>query len=57
MVIYFFFKDGMYHNNKNAAIIYYSGYKEFYLNNKHYGNQNKFTKHLWRKFSKLQAFL
>jgi Na+-transporting NADH:ubiquinone oxidoreductase subunit NqrF len=51
-----FFKNGLYHNDKNAS--YISGkYKEFDLNNKYYGDHNKFTKYLWRKFVKLQTFL
>jgi hypothetical protein len=44
-------------NNKNAAIIYCSSYKEFSLNDKKYGNENTFTKQSWRRFVKLQAFL
>jgi len=52
----FFFKDGTYHNNKNAA--YNSNrYKEFYLDGIHYGSKNKFTKQSWRRFCKLQVFL
>jgi hypothetical protein len=53
----FFFKNGKYHNSKNAAYIRYDGYKEFYLNNKYYDDVNKFTKQSWRKFVKLQVFL
>jgi hypothetical protein len=52
-----FFKNGMLHNEKNAAI---SGYKrkEFYLNDKCYGDQyDDFTKKSWHRFVKLQAFL
>jgi hypothetical protein len=52
-----FFKNGIYHNTKNADYIHNDGYKEFSLNGKFYGNQDKFTKESWRKFSKLQAFL
>jgi hypothetical protein len=51
-----FFKNGILHNTKNAAISNYKN-KEFYLNGKCYGNQYDFTKESWRKFSKLQAFL
>jgi hypothetical protein len=50
------FKNGVRHNDKNASYNG-NGYKEFYLDGKHYGSKNKFTKHLWRKFAKLQAFL
>jgi hypothetical protein len=52
-----FFKNGKVHNSKNAAYIYNSGYKEFSLNAKFYGDQDDFTKQLWRRFTKLQAFL
>jgi hypothetical protein len=57
-----FFKNGKYHNAKNAAYIHDSSYKQFCLNGKYYGdnntsNQNYFTKQSWRKFIKLQAFL
>jgi hypothetical protein len=51
-----FFKNGKYNNTKNAAYITYDGYKEFFINNICYGDNN-FTKHSWRKFAKLQAFL
>ena len=51
-----FFKNGLSHNNKNAAdIIDYS--KIFYLNGICYGNNTNFTKQSWRIFVKLQAFL
>jgi hypothetical protein len=51
-----FFKNGLFNNDKNAS--YISGkYKEFDLNNKYYGDQDKFTKKSWRKFVKLQVFL
>ena len=51
-----FLKNGKIHNIKNAA--YINGiYKNYYLNNNLYGNQNDFTKSSWRKFTKLQAFL
>ena len=52
-----FFKNGLYHNSKNAAYIRHDGYKEFCLNNIYYGNQDKFTKQSWHRFVKLQAFL
>ena len=52
-----FYKNGLCHNNKNAAYIYYNRYKEFRLNGKYYGNINEFTKESWRRFVKLQAFL
>jgi hypothetical protein len=55
-IIIIFFKNGTYHNAKNAS--YNSNrHKEFYLDGEHYGSKNKFTKHLWRRFVKLQAFL
>ena len=51
-----FFENGLEHNSKNAA---YIGcfLKAFYLNGKYYGNENSFTKELWRRFVKMQAFL
>ena len=54
-----FFKNGIKHNTKNAAYIsdYKYIYKEFYLNDKFYGDQTKFTKYSWRKFVKLQVLL
>ncbi len=52
-----FFKNGMYHNPKNADIIDNYGNKDFSLNDKVYGDQDKFTKKSWRRFVKLQAFL
>jgi hypothetical protein len=51
-----FFKNGLYHNSKNADHIN-DNYLMFCLNNKCYGYQEDFTKHSWRKFAKLQAFL
>ncbi len=51
-----FYKNGFFHNNKNAAYIRFDGYKGFYLNNKCYGNENDFTKKSWRRFVKLQIF-
>ena len=52
-----FYKNGICHNNKNAALIRFKGHKEFVLNNKLYGYHDSFTKESWRKFVKLQAFL
>jgi hypothetical protein len=52
-----FVKNGNFHNNKNAAFIYYSGVKYFYLNEKGYGDHNNFTKKSWRKFVKLITFI
>ena len=52
-----FFKNGLPHNSKDGAYIDDNRYKAFYLNGKYYGNENSFTKELWRKFVKLQAFL
>jgi hypothetical protein len=52
-----FYKNGMYHNPKNAAYIAFDGYKQFILNDKPYGDQANFTKFSWRRFVKLQAFL
>ena len=51
------YKNGIYHNTKNAAYIDHLGYKEFYLNNQCYGNQYVFTKKSWRRFVKIQVFL
>jgi hypothetical protein len=52
-----FLKNGNLHNIKNAAYIDNYEFKEFYLDNEYYGDQNDFTKKTWRKFVKLQAFL
>ena len=52
-----FYKNGKTHNTKNVAYIRRDGYKTFCLNDKYFGDQNDFTKHSWRKFVKLQAFL
>ena len=52
-----FFKNGVLHNIKNAAIIYNNQYKNFISNNKRYGSEKDFTKESWRKFVKLQVFL
>ncbi len=53
-----FFKNGLKHNDKNAAHINFH-YKNFYLNDKIYydDEENKFNKESWRRFVKLQAFL
>jgi hypothetical protein len=52
----FFFKNGKFHNFKNATYTDNNGSKEFSLNNKFYGNHNDFTKQSWRRFVKLQVF-
>jgi hypothetical protein len=52
-----FFKNGLPHNNKNAAYIENSGYKEFILNDITFGCAFDFAKKSWRRFVKLQAFL
>jgi hypothetical protein len=52
-----FFKNGLYHNTKNASYIKYDGTKIFYLNYQYYGKEYKFTKQSWRRFCKLQTFL
>ena len=52
-----FFKNGIWHNSKNAAYIRLNVCKEFSLNGKFYGRENNFTKKSWRKFVKLQTFL
>ena len=52
-----FLKNGNYHNEKNATNYDGIKFKEFYLNNKCYGNHNDFTKKSWRKFVKLKVFL
>jgi hypothetical protein len=54
--IIFFYKNGKFHNTKNAAYIY-NRRKSFRFNNTWYGNQNDFTKESWRRFVKLQVFL
>jgi hypothetical protein len=52
----YFFKNGKWSNNKNAA--YIDGiYKQFRLNDNLYGNQKRFTKESWRRFIKMQVFL
>jgi hypothetical protein len=52
-----FFKNGKFNNIKNADYININNNKIFSLNGKRYGDHNNFTKHSWRKFAKLQAFL
>ena len=52
-----FFKNGNYHNTKNASFHNYYGYKEFRLNNKLYATDKDFIKETWRRFVKMQAFL
>ena len=52
-----FYKNGLWHNNKNAAFIKYNGYKEFSLNGEIYDYENKFNKSSWRRFVKMQVFL
>jgi len=52
-----FFKNGQYHNSKNADYIDSKGNRFFSLNYKFYGDEKTFTKHSWRKFVKLKAFL
>ena len=51
-----FFKNGMYHNAKNADYINYKGNKDFSLNNKFYGYKDDFTKESWRRYVKMQVF-
>ncbi len=51
------FYNNDFHNIKNAAVIYNDGKKCFYLKGRCYGYECNFTKELWRKFIKLQAFL
>mgnify|MGYP007069468954 CR=1 FL=1 len=52
-----FFKNGMYHNPKNADYINNKGFKDFSLNNKFYGYDKDFTKQSWRRFVKMKVFL
>jgi hypothetical protein len=51
-----FFKNVKEHNSKNASFIAKSGFKQFCLNGKSYGDDNDFTKESWRKFVKMQVF-
>ena len=39
-----FFKNGQYHNAKNATYTDDIGHKDFYLNDVYYGNQHYFKK-------------
>jgi hypothetical protein len=52
-----FFKNGKFHNTKNAAYIAYRSYKEFILNDITFSFGFNFTKESWRKFVKLKVFL
>ncbi len=52
----YFFKNGDYHNYKNAAYIEINGYKQFFINDHCYG-YNDFTKETWRRFVKMQILL
>jgi hypothetical protein len=52
-----FFKNGKFHNSKNADYIDGNGFKDFSLNGKFYGRECDFTKESWRRFVKLQVFL
>ncbi len=53
----YFYKNGNFHNYKNAAFIYIGGTKYFYLNEKGYGGHNDFNKKSWQKFAKLTIFI
>jgi hypothetical protein len=50
-----FFKNGKYHNSKNASVFSDFINIQFWLNGKWY--RDDFTKESWRRFVKLQAFL
>ena len=52
-----FYKNGKFHNSKNAAYIENNGYKEFVLYDISFGCAFDFTKKSWRKFVRLQVFL
>ncbi len=52
-----FFKNGLYHNSKNAAYIYGDNYKQFRLNDINHSYDKDFNKKSWRRFVKLQTFL
>ena len=52
-----FYKNRIQHNSKNASYIGNTNYKEFWLNNECYGDNNTFTKQSWRQYVKLQVFL
>ncbi len=51
-----FYKNGLEHNSKNAALVTESTRKLFYLNGIYHGDQIKFTKHSWRRFVKIEVF-
>jgi hypothetical protein len=53
----YFYKNGTFHNSKNAANFLYDDALRFYLNGKFYGYKDDFDKKSWRKFVKLKAFL
>ncbi len=55
--IVWFFKNGNFHNTKNAAFVRDDGYKSFHLNSTFYGNDYKFNKKSWRRFVKMNVFL
>jgi hypothetical protein len=52
-----FYKNGKFHNNKNAAIIYNDDSLRFYLNGTFYGFNDDFFKESWRRFIKLKVFI
>ncbi len=51
-----FYKNGMRHNIKKAAVYYSDGFECFYLNGIYYGDQTKFTNHSWRRLVKMEVF-
>jgi Sec7-like guanine-nucleotide exchange factor len=51
-----FYKNGIWHNPKNASYICNAGNKMFYLNDELYGYKDDFNKKSWRKFTKLKVF-
>jgi hypothetical protein len=52
-----FYKNGFHNNYKNASVIKYNEYKQFWINSEFYGTNNDFTKQSWRRFVKMQVFL
>jgi hypothetical protein len=52
-----FFKEGSFHNDKNASYVDKNEYKSFCLNGEFYSYEKDFTKESWRRYTKLQAFL
>lgn len=50
------YKNGRLHREDGPAIEYSSGAKEWWLNNKHYGYNSKFTNESWKKFVKTLIF-